>query len=175
MSKFIEEMKKDIEGMEARHEQHKELRHEKHEEKKFARELKHQMKHEEHEKVKQGRKVDHEEKKEERHERHEEKKLEKELGIPVICTSARSGKGIEELKKMIVSVVNNKVSFSPNKTVFSQEIEEICNDFIKQTEHIIPEDIDRRYFAMEVLEGDEWFLNMIFIERTKRSSSLFSR
>ena len=51
MSKFVDELKKDIEGMEARHEQHKELRHEKHEEKKFARELKHQMKHEEHEKI----------------------------------------------------------------------------------------------------------------------------
>lgn len=51
MSKFVDELKKDIEGMEARHEQHKELRHEKHEEKKFARELKHQMKHEEYEKV----------------------------------------------------------------------------------------------------------------------------
>ena len=76
---FVDDLKKDIEGMEARHEQHKELRHEKHEEKKFARELKHQMKHEEHEKVKQGRKVAHEEKKEERHERHEEKKFEKEL------------------------------------------------------------------------------------------------
>ena len=75
----FDELKKDIEGMEARHEQHKELRHEKHEEKKFARELKHQMKHEEHEKVKQGRKVAHEEKKEERHARHEEKKFEKEL------------------------------------------------------------------------------------------------
>ena len=66
MSKFVDDLKKDIEGMEARHEQHKELRHEKHEEKKFARELKHQMKHEEHEKVKQGRKVAHEEKKEEK-------------------------------------------------------------------------------------------------------------
>ena len=44
MSKFVDDLKKDIEGMEARHEQHKELRHEKHEEKKFARELKHQMK-----------------------------------------------------------------------------------------------------------------------------------
>lgn len=43
MSKFVDDLKKDIEGMEARHEQHKELRHEKHEEKKFARELKHQM------------------------------------------------------------------------------------------------------------------------------------
>ena len=43
---FVDDLKKDIEGMEARHEQHKELRHEKHEEKKFARELKHQMKHE---------------------------------------------------------------------------------------------------------------------------------
>ena len=35
MSKFVDELKKDIEGMEARHEQHKELRHEKHEEKKI--------------------------------------------------------------------------------------------------------------------------------------------
>ena len=31
MSKFVDDLKKDIEGMEARHEQHKELRHEKHE------------------------------------------------------------------------------------------------------------------------------------------------
>ena len=30
MSKFVDDLKKDIEGMEARHEQHKELRHEKH-------------------------------------------------------------------------------------------------------------------------------------------------
>ena len=28
MSKFVDDLKKDIEGMEARHEQHKELRHE---------------------------------------------------------------------------------------------------------------------------------------------------
>lgn len=46
MSKFVEELKKDIEGIEARHEQKKEIRHERHEEKKFAKELKHQMKHE---------------------------------------------------------------------------------------------------------------------------------
>ena len=43
MSKFVEELKKDIEGIEARHEQKKEIRHERHEEKKFARELKHEM------------------------------------------------------------------------------------------------------------------------------------
>ena len=36
MSKFVEEIKKDIKGMEARHEQHKEQRHERHEEMKFA-------------------------------------------------------------------------------------------------------------------------------------------
>ena len=36
MSKFVEELKKDIEGIEARHEQKKEIRHERHEEKKFA-------------------------------------------------------------------------------------------------------------------------------------------
>ena len=30
------------------------------------------------------------------------KKLSEKLGIPVICTSARAGKGIEELKKTII-------------------------------------------------------------------------
>ena len=48
MSKFVENLKEDIKGMEAHHQQKKEERHEKHEEHKFARELKHQMKHEEH-------------------------------------------------------------------------------------------------------------------------------
>lgn len=87
--------------------------------------------------------------------------LSKILGIPVICTSARSGEGIEEVKKTILAAVNGTLSFSPNRTVFPQEMEKVYCDFLKQTEHIIPNEITKKYFAMEVLEGDEWFLNMI--------------
>ncbi len=89
------------------------------------------------------------------------KKLSKELGIPVVFTSARSGEGITELKKTILSVVNKEIIISPHKTVFPKEIEEVCEDFLKQASHIVPKSISQKYFAMEVLEGDKWFLNMI--------------
>lgn len=89
------------------------------------------------------------------------KKLSKELGIPVVFTSARSGEGITELKKTILSVVNKEIIISPHKTVFPKEIEEVCDDFLKQASHIVPKSISQKYFAMEVLEGDKWFLNMI--------------
>lgn len=89
------------------------------------------------------------------------KKLSEILGIPVICTSARAGKGIEQLKKTIVDAVNGKISFSPNKTIFSEQIEHIWNDFLNQTKHLIPKGIVPKYFAMEILEGDSWFLTML--------------
>ena len=89
------------------------------------------------------------------------KKLSEELGIPIVCTSARAGKGIEELKKMIVEAANGKIIFSPHKTVFSEKIEKIWSDFLEQTAHIIPEGITPKYFAMEVLEEDSWFLKML--------------
>ena len=47
MTKLGDKIREDVKCAEARHEQHKEMRHEKHEEHKLARELKHQMKHEE--------------------------------------------------------------------------------------------------------------------------------
>lgn len=89
------------------------------------------------------------------------KKLSEKLGIPVICTSARAGKGIEELKKTIIDAAKGKIIFSPNKTIFSEKMEKIWNDFLKQIKHIIPEGIVPKYFAMEVLEGDNWFLTML--------------
>lgn len=91
----------------------------------------------------------------------DKQKLSKKLNIPIVCTSARSGKGIEELKKTILSVVNNNISFTPQKTIFPEKIEKIYNDFLKETNHIIPNDIAPKYFAMEVLEGDNWFLEML--------------
>lgn len=46
MSKLVEEVKLELKGIRAQFEQKKEDMQERHEEKKFAKELKHQMKHE---------------------------------------------------------------------------------------------------------------------------------
>lgn len=89
------------------------------------------------------------------------KKLSKILGVPVICTSARAGKGMEQLKKTIIDAVNGKILFSPNRTIFSEQMEKIWDDFLNQTKHLIPKGIVPKYFAMEVLEEDNWFLTML--------------
>ncbi len=89
------------------------------------------------------------------------KKLSQLLNIPVVCTSARSGKGIEKLKKTIISVVEEDICCKPNQTLFPQKIEQLYHDFLKGAEHLVPEDIAAKYFAMEILEGDNWFLKML--------------
>ena len=91
-------------------------------------------------------------------------RLSEELGVPVVCTSARTGKGIQELKNMMISAAEGKISFSPKKMTFSDTMEEVLSEFLKDTIHLLPQGMKKNYFAMSVLEGDICSLQL-FSER----------
>lgn len=77
--------------------------------------------------------------------------LEKELNIPVVLTAARSGIGMDELKKRIEEITLKKQSFKPNRVIYNKTIEEKVN-------HIVPilnsYDVDNpRYYALRFIDS----------------------
>ena len=77
--------------------------------------------------------------------------LEKELNIPVVLTAARSGIGMDDLKKCIEEVALKKQSFKPNRVIYNEGIEKKVNYIVPILEHY---HIDNpRYYALRFLDS----------------------
>ena len=63
--------------------------------------------------------------------------LSETLGIPVICASARDGKGIRDIKKTVFDICEKNIDVKPKKLGFKDfENEERSRNYIKKTEEI---------------------------------------
>jgi len=88
--------------------------------------------------------------------------LEKRIGVPVVCTSARQGEGMEELKELLLKAVQNKVDFSPARTVFNDSFQKAVNAMEESGSHLIPHKMPVNYFFSQVIEE-----NLDFYEALK--------
>lgn len=86
------------------------------------------------------------------------KALSKQLGIPVIGTSARSGKGLHDLMEAVYNLTNNShisTVTSPLAITYSDEIEEAIH-LIEPTIHAhVKDQINSRWISLKLLDGDE--------------------
>ena len=78
-----------------------------------------------------------------------------QLGVPVIGTSAREGKGLDDLQKSI-----SDVSFSYQKTYkimqkYDEKIENAISDLVPIIKNVIGEKVDARWTALRLLDIDE--------------------
>ncbi len=83
--------------------------------------------------------------------------LEKQLGVPVICTSARQGEGIEELKELLLKAVQKEIVFSPVRTVFNDSFQKTVNAMEESGSHLIPQGMPLNYFFSQVIEENQDF------------------
>jgi len=82
--------------------------------------------------------------------------LEKELGVPVVATAARQGKGLELLKESIYNVAFGKVKCRPKQIVYSPEIEEAVQLLLPLIKKLgLDKHFNPRWIALRFLEGDE--------------------
>jgi ferrous iron transport protein B len=88
------------------------------------------------------------------------KGLERELGIPIICTVARSGFGISKLKDVIYDVAVGKVRPGPNLVYYDEKYEEALNRIIPLAEEYSA-DISPRWVALRMLDGDDKLINSL--------------
>lgn len=87
------------------------------------------------------------------------KKLSKKLNIPVVGTSARNGKGLEEL----VGKIATSSSFDNNsfKVQYDDPIETAIDIIEKQLKYFLPDHWSSRFFSLKLLENDESLINKV--------------
>ena len=82
--------------------------------------------------------------------------IEKELGIPVVCTAARNGIGIDKLKGTLDQMVADHFPCNPKVIEYSKEIEDNVQVVEAEIKDVLPS-IHSRWLALRILDGDESF------------------
>lgn len=81
-------------------------------------------------------------------------KLSKLLGVPVIGTSARSGEGLNELKKAIEKVARGEIVTKPIKIKYEDNIEESIKELEIKLKSLVGERINSRWAALRLIDID---------------------
>jgi ferrous iron transport protein B len=89
------------------------------------------------------------------------KLLENKLGVPVIPTVARDGKGINELKETIYRMINGEIKTKPLRLSYSREIEGIVNEIEPALKEALGNTFNTRWLALRLIDGDEAIINSI--------------
>ena len=87
--------------------------------------------------------------------------LAKQLGVPVVGTSARSGKGLNTLMDEVYNVTNNLTVCNPIKITYDDTIEELINMIEPSVKEILKETISSRWVSLKLLDGDEKILTTL--------------
>jgi len=82
--------------------------------------------------------------------------LEDLLGIPVVCTSARAGKGLDHLMQTVEALCSGILPTNPGRVVYDRAIESELSELIALMDDSLP--IGSRFAALRLLEGDDSFL-----------------
>jgi ferrous iron transport protein B len=79
--------------------------------------------------------------------------LEEELGVPVVATAAREGRGLDDLRNTIYQLATEQIQPSPKRILYPREIEEAITELQHEFKQI--PDIDPRWVALRMLDGDK--------------------
>ncbi|MBO3445330.1 ferrous iron transport protein B [Clostridium sp. CCUG 7971] len=82
------------------------------------------------------------------------KKLEKALGIPVVLTAARSGKGMSDLLNTLDLVSSNNYKFNAKPVLYDNNIELVADSFKSELESTI-DFINPRWLALRLIDEDK--------------------
>lgn len=81
--------------------------------------------------------------------------LSQRLGIPVVGTSARSGKGLNRLMDAVMAVTKQETKLRPLQTIYGEEIERAVSILQPAIERIMGGRLSSRWVALKLLDGDE--------------------
>ncbi len=89
------------------------------------------------------------------------KKLSDQLGVPVIGTSARSGKGLDTLMEAVNDVTHETVINIPIKITYEAPIEEAIKLMESPLSELLKDNLSSRWVAIKLLDGDEALLKSL--------------
>lgn len=88
-------------------------------------------------------------------------KLASELGVPVVGTSAREGKGLKDLMDIVYNVTENKISTNPIKIKYEDKIEKAISKVENSITPLLKGKLKSRWVALKLLEGDVKLIDSI--------------
>ena len=80
--------------------------------------------------------------------------LSRDLGVPVIPTTARYGKGLDLLMRAVADVVEGKIDTQPYKIRIKGELQEALDQLTPLIEQEYPDLPNSRWVALRLLDGD---------------------
>ncbi len=88
-------------------------------------------------------------------------KLSKLLGVPVVGTTARKGKGLVELKDTVRKVVSGEIKTSPTKINYDEVLEEAIIEVEPHISDLVGTQINSKWISLRLIDGDTPLLDSL--------------
>jgi len=89
------------------------------------------------------------------------KKLSELLGVPVVGTSARTGRGLDDFVKAVYDVTAGKIVPEPIKIEYDEEIEKAVSVLEPAVKKYVNGNLNSRWISLKLLDGDDTLLSSI--------------
>lgn len=80
--------------------------------------------------------------------------LSRELGVPVVATNARDGKGLTELKNAVAAVATGETNTEPRFASYGPNLDPAIDLVATELETAVGNRVNPRWLALRLLEGD---------------------
>jgi len=87
------------------------------------------------------------------------KKLSDLLGVPVVGTSARSGKGLDELKDIIGKVAGGEINPTPVQVSYDEILDKAIQEVEPHIHNLVDHQMNSKWISLRLLDGDQPLLD----------------
>lgn len=81
--------------------------------------------------------------------------LEEDLGVPVVLTTARYGKGLDTLKAKALGVASGAISTAPARIPLDPKLQRAVDELVPMIESIYPDLPNARWIALRLIDGGD--------------------
>ncbi len=82
-------------------------------------------------------------------------RLAERLGVPVVATAARSGRGMTELVRTVTTVCDGTRQTRPVSCDYGPQLNHAVDQLVPQVAQAVPDVVNPRWLALRLLLGDE--------------------
>ncbi len=83
------------------------------------------------------------------------KALETTLGVPVVGTAARSGRGLDQLKERILDIASGAIETEPYRVPYEPELQRAIDSILPYVRRALPDVPNERWIAMRLIDGGD--------------------
>ncbi len=87
--------------------------------------------------------------------------LSEELGVPVVATSARYGRGLRQLLDKVYGLATGVITTSPRVVTYNPEVERIVSGLEPRLRNLLPGKLNPRWVALRLIDGENGIMESL--------------